>query len=141
MTDNEKPHVLIVDDDAGVRSFLFAALDRCGYRISTASDGMEGFDLAENDPPDAMLVDLQMPRLGGEEFARRILERDPEAEVIILTGHGTIENAVELMRRGVFSVVPKTIGVDEIQFTVEQALRERSLKVRSRELEKRLEIS
>lgn len=141
MADNQKPHVLIVDDDAGVRSFLIAALDRCGYRMSEAEDGIEGLDMALADPPDAMLVDLQMPRLGGEEFAARVLEQDPEAVVIILTGHGTIENAVELMRRGVFSVVPKPIGVDEIQFTVEQALRERRLKMRSRELEKRLEIS
>jgi len=141
MPDNQKSHVLIVDDDAGVRSFLFAALDRCGYRVTAAADGVEGLSMAQTDSPDVMLVDLRMPRMSGEEFAARVLDRDPEAVIIILTGHGTIENAVELMRRGVFSVVPKPIGIDEIQFTVEKALRERRLKVRSRELERRLEIS
>lgn len=141
MTDNEKPHVLIVDDDPAVRSFLFAALDRCGYRVSAAADGVEGLEVATNNRPDVMLVDLRMPRMDGEAFVERMLDLEPDAVLIILTGHGTIENAVELMRRGVYSVMQKPIGIDEIQFTVEKALRERRLKLRSRELERRLAIS
>jgi len=141
MSDRETPHVLIVDDDASVRSFLLTALESCGYRVSSATDGLEGLAAIEEDPPDVTLVDLRMPRLDGKSFADRVLKDDPKALVVVLTGHGTLENTVDLMRRGVYSVIAKPCSPDEIQFTVENGLRERRLRERSRELEHRLEIS
>jgi signal transduction histidine kinase len=141
MAEREKPHVLIVDDDATVRSFLSTALDTCGFRVTSASDGLEGLAAIDQDPPDVTLVDLRMPRLDGKSFAERVLKDDPSALIVVLTGHGTLENTVDLMRKGVYSVIAKPCSPEEIQFTVEKGLRERRLRERSRELEHRLEIS
>lgn len=136
-----KPHVLIVDDDAGVRSFLFSILDGGGYRVSAAVDGQEGLEILQKDRPAVVLADLLMPRMDGPTFIRSVLAEDPDAVVIVLTGHGTVETTVDLMKIGVYSVLTKPNGIDETLVMVEKALRERRLKERSRELERRLEIS
>ena len=137
----QKPHVLIVDDDQNIRSFLFNVLDRSGYRVSAAADGVEGLELFRRDPPEVTLTDLRMPHKDGREFVTEAIAEDPDAVFIVLTGHGTVDEAVELMRIGVYSVVSKPVCIDDILFMTEKALRERRGKERGRELEKRLEIS
>ncbi len=137
----ERPHVLIVDDDQRIRGLLFNILDRAGYHVSAAADGMEALEVLRADHPDVLLVDLRMPRMDGRSFVRKALEEDPHAVILVLTGHGTVETAVEAMRAGVYSIITKPFGMDDIVFMVEKGLRDRKLAERSRELEKRLETS
>ncbi|MHC4859099.1 MAG: response regulator, partial [Planctomycetota bacterium] len=136
-----KPHVLIVDDDEAIRALLFSILDRSGYRVTAAADGIEGLEAYRGDRPDVIIADVQMPRMDGIELAEAVLELEPDAVVLVLTGHGTVEDAVKLVRRGVYSVITKPCEVQEVLFMVEKALRDKRLKERSRDLEKRLEIS
>ena len=137
----KKSHVLVVDDEPSIRSLLVSVLDRSGYRVTAAGDGDEALAIFAEDPPDFLFVDMRMPGMGGDVLSEKVLATDQDAVIVVLTGHGTIETAVELMRQGVFSVLTKPCGIDEIVFMADKALRERTLRVRSRELERRLEMS
>ena len=141
LSDMAKPHILVVDDDSSIRSLLFTVLDRSGYRVSAASDGVEALEIVREDCPDVVFVDLRMPRMDGRTFVTEARKLDPDSVLIVLTGHGTVESTVDLMKAGVYSVLTKPHGIDEILVMVEKALRERRLKERSADLERRLEIS
>ena len=136
-----QPHVLVVDDDENIRSALFTLLNRSGYRVTALGEGGEALEVFRSDPPNVVLTDLRMPGMDGLRFVEILLEEDPDTMVLVLTGHGTVEETVELMRRGVHNVLTKPLSVKEILFLVEKAVREQALRQRNRDLERRLEIT
>ena len=129
-----KAKLLIVDDEKHIREGLEKALTIDGYDVDLASDGRLAMDLINEGDVDLIITDLKMPNLSGEELMKETIERYPYLPVIILTGHGTIENAVEAMRNGAYDYITKPLNIDKLSLIVKRALENSSLKRQNREL-------
>ena len=129
-----KAKLLIVDDEKHIREGLEKALTMDGYDVELASDGQVAMDLITEGDIDLVITDLKMPNLSGEELMKETIERFPYLPVIILTGHGTIENAVEAMRNGAYDYITKPLNIDKLSIIVKRALENSSLKRQNREL-------
>lgn len=115
--------ILIVDDEASLRTALFRALDRKGYQVITAATYKEAESISQSDKPlDLALVDLRLPDGDGIELMGKLRTVHPNIQVIILTGHATIETAVEATRKGAFHFVTKPCNLDEIMTLTDRAL-------------------
>ncbi|MDR1374752.1 MAG: sigma-54 dependent transcriptional regulator, partial [Treponema sp.] len=131
--------LLIADDEKNIRQGLAAALEMDGYQVETAAAGDEGWKRFQKGDIDLVITDLRMPGLSGEEFLRRISAETPGIPVIILTGHGTVENAVEAMRNGAYDFLTKPVNLDRLSLLVKRALANRELVLKHRRLEEELE--
>jgi DNA-binding NtrC family response regulator len=129
-----KARLLIVDDEKHIREGLEKAFISEGYEVLLAFDGVEALRVLEEETVDVIIADLKMPRMSGEELIREVLERYPHIPIIILTGHGTIENAVEAMRNGAYDFVTKPFNIDKLSLIVKRALENSSLKRQNRDL-------
>ncbi|HNQ97460.1 MAG TPA: response regulator, partial [Treponemataceae bacterium] len=130
--------ILVIDDEKNIRTGLKAALEMDGYEVLLASDGKEGLDIAFANEVDLVITDLRMPGVTGEEVLRKITSETPGIPVIVLTGHGTVENAVEAMRSGAYDFLTKPLNLDRLSLLVKRALQNRELVIQHRELEKEL---
>lgn len=129
-----KAKLLIVDDEKNIREGLQRALSSDGYEVELASDGEEALEKIEEGDVDLVITDLKMPKLSGDELMKEALESNPYLPIIILTGHGTIENAVEAMRNGAYDYLTKPLNIDKLSLIVKRALENSSLKRQNREL-------
>jgi DNA-binding NtrC family response regulator len=95
-----KPKVMVVDDEAVIREFVRTILEKSGFEISEAADGASLRESFDGPQPDVVLLDLKLPDADGLTLLPQLKKNWPEAEVIVLTGHGSIEAAVEATKRG-----------------------------------------
>jgi two-component system response regulator AtoC len=123
----EKKQVLVVDDEPNLRRVLSAQLSRDGYDVHTAEDGVQGLAVLEEHHIDLVITDLRMPNMDGMELLRRALVLDPQLPVVMITAHGTVDNAVEALKTGAFDYVTKPFDQDEVRAVVKKALRTRDL--------------
>lgn len=126
--------VLVADDEAPIRTTLGDLLRRRGYEVATAENGAAALALLHQRPFDLLLLDLKMPGLGGIDVARRSAELYPDAKIIILTGHGSLETAIDGLHLGVFDYLLKTASPRDVLARVEAALAEQRDERRRREL-------
>ncbi len=131
--------ILVIDDEKNIRTGLKAALELDGYDVLLAEDGTTGLSLALNNDVDLVITDLRMPGISGEEVLRRITSETPGIPVIVLTGHGTVESAVEAMRSGAYDFLTKPLNLDRLSLLVKRALQNRELILQNRELESEAE--
>ncbi|MDT4762942.1 sigma-54 dependent transcriptional regulator [Sphaerochaeta sp. PS] len=117
-----KRSILIVDDEKNIRSGLAMAMELDGYETLTAEDGSAAWALMGKKDVDLVITDLRMPNLSGGELLKRISSAYPRLPVIILTGHGTIETAVEAMRGGAIDFFTKPVDLDRLSLVVKKAL-------------------
>ena len=129
-----KAKLLVVDDEKHIREGLQKALSLDGYEVEVAQDGKEALEKIDEEVIDLVITDLKMPRFSGEELMKDALSRYPYLPIIILTGHGTIENAVEAMRNGAYDFITKPLNIDKLSLIVKRALENSSLKRQNREL-------
>jgi DNA-binding NtrC family response regulator len=134
-----KFNVLIVDDEKNIREGLGRALELEGYEIHLAEDGRQGWNMVNNREIDLVIADLRMPEISGEELLKRITSSYPTVPVIILTGHGTIESAVEAMRNGAYDFVTKPVDLDHLALLIKRALSNRELVLQHRTLQQEVE--
>jgi DNA-binding NtrC family response regulator len=130
--------LLIAEDEASMRDGLKAALDGHDLNILTAENGAEALEILEREPVDLLVSDIKMPVMDGltlQDKARRI---DPDLPVILLTAYGTVENAVEAMRRGAYDFVTKPINIDKFELLVLRALESRKMNEENQRLKKAL---
>src|SRR5689334_23160832 len=123
----ERKQILVVDDEPNLRRVLSAQLDRDGYDVHTAEDGAQGLAILEEHHIDLVITDLRMPKVDGMELLRRALALDPELPVVMITAHGTVDNAVEALKTGAFDYVTKPFDQVEVRTIVRKALRTRDL--------------
>ena len=122
------PRILVVDDEPGVREGCRKVLVAEGYDVTVAEDGRAGLEKFEvGGPFEVLLVDLMMPRMGGLELMRTVLERDPDVVPLIITAHATIDTAVEGTRQGAWSYIPKPFTADELLLALKNGLERRAL--------------
>jgi two-component system, NtrC family, response regulator len=119
--------VLVVDDERAVRVALDVNLSKAGYIVSLADTAERALDILRTQSVDLVLTDLMMPGIGGMELLTEIREHWPQIQVVLMTGHGTVERAVEAMRMGAHDFVIKPVGKVELLAILDRAIREQHL--------------
>lgn len=119
--------ILIIDDEEIVRQFLYETLHRDRYEVAVAENGKEGLALFKETPFDLVFTDMKMPDITGLEVLKKVKELSPQTIVIVITGYGSIENAVEAMRFGAFHYLVKPFSQDIIETVVEKAKEHKKL--------------
>ena len=132
--------LLIVDDDAGILKALQALFRREGYQVIAVQNPTEALGAALEESPDVILCDIRMPGLSGMDLLRELKRQKPEAEVIMMTGFGTVQTAVEAVKQGAYDFLTKPFDdVAVVELAVQQAAERKRLRERNRSLEAELE--
>jgi len=135
MTDKPgKPLILIIDDEEALRDGCSQVLEKAGYAVLTAEQGIEGIKLAREHLPDMAFIDLKMPNISGMEIIE-ILSRDiPNIVLVMITGFATIVSAVEAMQKGAYDYLPKPFNPDQLRALAKRGLDHRNLKIETKKL-------
>jgi len=131
--------ILVVDDEPELCRALSKLLSRNGYHVLTAGNGEEGLRILRQEDVHLVLSDLQMPRMGGIDLLRAAQVVAPGAEFVIITGHGTIETAVDAMRAGAYDFIEKPFSITTTLKVVRKALEKQHLIAENRQLRRKLE--
>ena len=126
--------ILIIDDEKNIREGLGAAFEMEGYEVRLAANGKEGLDLIAKGDIDLVITDLRMDGISGEEVLRRVTTETPGIPVIVLTGHGSIDAAVDAMRNGAYDFLTKPLNLDRLSMLVKRALERRELSLQHTQL-------
>jgi two-component system, NtrC family, nitrogen regulation response regulator NtrX len=126
--------ILVVDDEPGVRSMLEAILKDEGYGVAAVGSGEDGVAAASAGAFDALLLDVWLPGIDGIETLSRLKAQGIDAEVVMISGHGTIETAVKATKLGAFDFVEKPLSLEKTLLVLRNALRQRRLEKRNRSL-------
>lgn len=130
--------ILIIDDEKNIREGLGAALEMEGYKIALASDGKAGLERLVKGDIDLVITDLRMPEVSGEHVLAKVTAENPGVPVIVLTGHGSIDSAVDAMRNGAYDFLTKPLNLDQLVLIVKRALQGRELVLKHKELQEEL---
>jgi DNA-binding NtrC family response regulator len=130
--------LLVAEDEANLRLVIQKELQRLGYRVDVAPDGEAALRRLEEGNVDVLLCDINMPRMDGMELLRRVHERANPPEVIMLTGHATVETAIEAMKLGAYDYLSKPYRITELDALVKQATEKRRLRVDNQRLRQQL---
>ncbi len=132
---SKKPRVLLVDDDATFRRVMASELSRRGYTVLTAATGGEALEQASEGEVEVTLLDLQLPDMSGIDVLARFRERFPEVGVVVLTGHGTIDTAIQAIRLGAYDYLEKPCPIEKLEMAVQKTCEHARLVRRQRVLE------
>jgi two-component system response regulator HydG len=138
-TGDRPPEVLIVDNERAHAETAADALESIGFRCHVAASGSEGARLVEEQDFDAIITDLKMNDVDGMEILARAKAAQPDTEVILLTGHGTIDSAVEAMRQGAFNYLLKPLDIAQLRAAAQKAVESSRLRRANVELHRRLD--
>jgi len=127
--------VLVVDDEDGIRQALTRFLTRLGYQVCAAANGAEALEQLAAHHPMAMLCDIRMPETSGVELLPKVLAQDPDLAIIMLTAIDEPRTAIECLKLGAYDYLIKPVDLDELELSLQHALRQRQLEVDRRELE------
>ena len=133
-----KPVILIVDDERNTREGLARALRRA-YHVLLAESGARALQLLQENAVDIMLSDVRMPGMDGLALMQRALARTPQPVCILLTAYGSVETAVEAMKRGAYDFLTKPVHLDRLDILIRRALREREVESENRLLHEQLD--
>jgi two-component system, NtrC family, nitrogen regulation response regulator NtrX len=131
--------ILIVDDEESIRKSLKDILGDEGYEVVTAASGREALDVLAEAQPSLALLDIAMPDMDGIETLRRFKETRPEMQVIMITGHGTIETAVQTTKMGAYDFIQKPLSLERVSLAVKHGLEEYRLRQENETLRKSIE--
>ena len=120
-------HILVVDDDKNLADDLVMYLSKFGYRATPAYGGREGLDKFEQGDFQLVITDLKMPDMDGMELMEAVKALDSRVTVMVITGYGTIESAVEALKRGAYDFIPKPFKLEELELIVNRALERHTL--------------
>ncbi|MDH3558252.1 MAG: response regulator, partial [Deltaproteobacteria bacterium] len=115
---NEEKRILVIDDEENMRHMLALLLEKEGYQVDNAADGKQGLDLASENFYDLILCDLQMPVMDGMAFLENFQDMQLESTVIVMSAYGSLDTALEAMKRGAYDYVSKPFKPDEIMLTL-----------------------
>ncbi len=138
MSETTPTRILVAEDEANLRLVIQKELQRLGYRVQAAPDGEAALRLLEESNVDVLLCDINMPRMDGMELLRRVRERPNPPEAIMLTGHATVETAIEAMKLGAYDYLSKPYRITELDALVKQAADKRRLRVDNQRLRAQL---
>jgi two-component system, NtrC family, sensor kinase len=134
MNEAATPRVLLVDDEIDFLSSLAQRLELRGLPVLTASSGAEALEILDREPRDVVVLDVRMPGMDGIETLRRIKDRHPQVQVVMLTGHADLESSIEGMRFGFFDYLTKPVKLAQLVEKIDEAFsRRRGEEVAGRE--------
>jgi two-component system nitrogen regulation response regulator NtrX len=131
------PTILAVDDEVTILQSLSGILSDEGFEVLTASNGYEALKIIEEESPDLVLLDIWMPGIDGIETLQEIKRTNPFLQVVIISGHGTIETAVKATKLGAYDFIEKPLSIEKIVVTINNALNFRRLEEENRFLRKK----
>ncbi|MBA7673916.1 Transcriptional regulatory protein ZraR [subsurface metagenome] len=121
---SDQKNILVVDDDTGVRTVFSSILRKEGYRVTAVKNGYEAIKVIDEESFDLALVDLRMPGLDGIQVLEKIKSRRPQTRVIIYSAYGSVEDAVEAMRKGAADYLNKPFSPNELELSLKKTLEE-----------------
>lgn len=130
--------ILIIDDEKSIRKTLTEILSYEGYKIDEAADGEEGLKKFKDKTYDLVLCDIKMPKLDGIEFLERARQINDEVPIIIISGHGNIETAVEAVKKGAYDYISKPPDLNRMLITLRNAMDKKSLVAETKVLKRRV---
>ena len=134
-----RPTILIVDDEPGVRTALTGVLHDEGYTVEAVSSGEACLDRLMRGPVDLVVLDVWLPGIDGLATLARLRERQIDAQVVLISGHGNIESAVRAIKMGAFDFVEKPLSLEKTVLVIRNALRQRRLEAENRALRARVD--
>ncbi|MCL5097835.1 MAG: sigma-54 dependent transcriptional regulator [Candidatus Omnitrophica bacterium] len=137
--DQSKTHILVADDEPSLCAGIKEALEREGYRVTTATDGQAAADLLEQDNYNLVIADVRMPGRTGSELLAQLKTKSPEAAMILMTAYGTVTAAVDAMKQGAYDYFPKPLDLRRLRSTVKKALEYQSVVAENKDLRQRLQ--
>jgi two-component system nitrogen regulation response regulator NtrX len=130
--------ILIIDDEKAIRKTLTEILSFEGYKIDEASDGEEGLKTFKDKTYDVVLCDIKMPKLDGIEFLQKAGEINPDIPIIMISGHGNIETAVEAVKKGAYDYISKPPDLNRLLITIRNAMDKSSLVTETKVLKRKV---
>src|SRR5262245_34795197 len=121
MSETPQTRILVAEDEANLRLVIQKELQRLGHNVEVAPDGEAALRVLEEGSFDVLLCDINMPHMNGMELLRRSQERANPPEAIMLTGHATVETAIEAMKLGAYDYLSKPYRINELDALVKQA--------------------
>ncbi|OQP52522.1 Fis family transcriptional regulator [Niastella yeongjuensis] len=131
-------NILIIDDEKAIRKTLSEILSYEGYKIEEAGDGEEGLKKFKEKAYDVVLCDIKMPKLDGIEFLDKAREANPDVPVIMISGHGTIETAVEAVKKGAYDYIAKPPDLNRLLITIRNAMDKNNLVTEAKVLKRKV---
>jgi len=126
--------ILVIDDESAIRAAVRDILQDESYRVLLAEDGIVGLSILDSEKVDLVILDVRLPRMGGMDVLREIRRRNPEMEVLVVSGHGSIDMAVQAVRLGAFDFIEKPLSIDRLLTAVRNGLSVASLRAENRRL-------
>lgn len=130
--------ILIIDDEKSIRRTLREILEYENFKVEEAADGLEGLTMAQKEKFDIILCDIKMPKIDGMEALDKLMEAAVDAPVIMISGHGNIETAVEAVKKGAFDFIQKPLDLNRLLVTLRNALDKSKLVTETRSLRKKI---
>lgn len=113
--------ILVIDDERSIRNSMKDILSFEGHEVALAENGMEGLIAVKSEKPEVVFCDIKMPKMEGIEVLERIKEFSPDTPVIMISGHGTIDTAIEAIRKGAYDFIEKPLDLNRILITIKNA--------------------
>ena len=135
------PKILVIDDEKSIRNTLREILEYEKFEVDEAADGKEGLELVNKTKYDVILCDIKMPKMDGIETLEKILDISCETSVVMISGHGTIETAVEAIKKGAYDYISKPLDLNRLLVTIRNAMNQSSLITETRALKKKISKS
>jgi two-component system nitrogen regulation response regulator NtrX len=131
--------ILIVDDEISIQNSLSSIMEDEGYEVTVAKSGAEALKIYTTDPPDLMLLDIWMPEMDGLETLKRVRELVPSAQVMMMSGHGSIETAVKAIKLGAYDYIEKPLSLENVTLRVKHAIDQHRLEQENLSLRTKVE--
>jgi YesN/AraC family two-component response regulator len=131
--------ILLVDDEEGIRKVLGISLADSGYEVLSAAEGAEALDIFRREQPGIVLTDIKMPGMDGIELLRRIKEKNPETEVIMISGHGDMDLAIRSLAHEATHFITKPIRNDDLEAALSRAGKRIESRQKQRDYERKME--
>ncbi len=131
-------NILIIDDEKAIRKTLSEILSYEGYKMDEAGDGEEGLKKFKEKDYDVILCDIKMPKIDGIEFLEKAKEANPDIPIIMISGHGTIETAVEAVKKGAYDYISKPPDLNRLLITIRNAMDKTNLVAEAKVLKRRV---
>ncbi len=132
------PKILIIDDERAIRSTLKEILTYEKFEVDEAADGIEGIKKTEAGSYDLILCDIKMPKMDGMEVLNKLIQINPDIPVVMISGHGTIDNAVDAIKKGAYDFISKPPDLNRLLVTVRNALDRNSLVQETKVLKRKI---
>jgi len=132
------PKILVIDDEKSIRNTLKDILEYEKFDVDLAADGFEGIEMAEHTKYDVILLDIKMPKMDGMEVLEKLLQDDPDNTIVMISGHGNIETAVDAIKKGAYDFISKPPDINRMLITIRNALDKTELVTETKALKRKV---